>query len=70
MRTYVRMREYGYTVIEHDTERRWIVRERRHETALLDDEMNFFQWAAARYPHERFTVELDPSSLSAAELIH
>jgi hypothetical protein len=61
------VREYGYTVTEHDADRPWIVRDQRHETVRLGDGMSFFQWAAGQYPRERFTVELDPWELSAAD---
>ena len=59
------VREYGYTVSEHDPERRWIVREQRHEKVQLDDDVEFFEWSAARYPQDRYTVQLDPWSLTA-----
>ena len=67
MRTYVPMREYGYTVTEHDPGRPWIVLDQRHERVQLGAGMNFFQWAAGQYPPARFTVTLDPWELSAAE---
>lgn len=60
------MREYGYTVTEHDPDRPWIVRDQRHETVRLDAGMSFFKWAAGQYPQDRFTVELDPWELSPA----
>jgi hypothetical protein len=56
--------EYGYTVSEHDPELRWIVREQRHEKVQLDDDVEFFEWSAARYPQDRYTVQLDPWSLT------
>lgn len=58
------MREYGYTVTEHDPERPWVVRDQRHETVQLADDVPFFQWSTARYPRDRFTVQLDPWSLT------
>ena len=64
VRTYVRAREYGYTVTEHDTERPWIVRDQRHETVRLGDDVQFFEWSAARYPHDRYTVRVDPWELT------
>jgi hypothetical protein len=30
----------------------------------LDEQANFYVWAAQRYPHDRFTVELDPWGLA------
>jgi hypothetical protein len=60
------MREYGYTVTEHDPERPWIVRDQHHETVKLDHGMSFFEWAASQYPREHYTVELDPWELSGA----
>ena len=61
------MREYGYTVTEHDPDRPWIVRDQRHETVKLDYGMSFFERAAGQYPREHFTVELDPWELSVAD---
>jgi hypothetical protein len=43
MRTYVRVREYGYTIAEHDGERPWPVREQRHEIVQLDDDAKFYE---------------------------
>ena len=53
------MQEYSYRVSEHDPERRWIVLEQRHETIQLDHDVEFFEWSAAPYPHERYTVQLE-----------
>lgn len=47
-----------------DPDRPWIVRDQRHETVQLEDDASFCKWAASRYPRERFTVDLDPWSLS------
>ena len=58
------MRKYSYTVSEHDPKRPWIVRDQRHELVQLDDDMEFFEWSAARYPQDRYTVQLDPWSLT------
>jgi hypothetical protein len=58
------VREYGYTVTENDPERPWVVRDQRHETVQLADDVPFFQWSTARYPRDRFTVQLDPWSLT------
>jgi hypothetical protein len=56
--------EYGYTVSEHDPDRPWLVTDQRHETIELEDDTSFTEWAAGRYPRDRYTVELDPWSLS------
>jgi hypothetical protein len=61
------MREYGYTITEHDPDHPWIVRDQRHETVKLDHGINFFAWAAGQYPREHFTIELDPWELSPAD---
>jgi hypothetical protein len=61
------VREYGYTVTEHDPERPWIVHDQRHETVRLDHGMSLFEWAAGQYPRERFTVAFDPWELSASD---
>ena len=61
------VRDYGYTVTEHDPQRPWIVRDQRHESVQLDDDAGFFEWSAARYPHDRFTVQLDPWSLTSMD---
>ncbi|MGZ4303350.1 MAG: hypothetical protein ACXVSL_00575 [Solirubrobacteraceae bacterium] len=58
------MREYGYTVIEHDPARPWVIRGQSHETVQLEEDVPFFEWSAARYPHHRYTVQLDPWSLT------
>jgi hypothetical protein len=58
------VRDYGFTVTEHDPERPWIVHDQRHETVQLDEQANFYVWAAQHYPHDRFTVELDPWGLA------
>lgn len=60
------MREYGYTVTEHDPDRQWIVRDQRHETVKLDHGASFFEWAAGQYPPEHFTVELVPGQATFA----
>jgi hypothetical protein len=59
--------EYGFTVTEHDPDRPWIIRGSEHQTMQLPDGLSFYKWAAQRYPHERFTVELDPWALSPGE---
>jgi hypothetical protein len=61
------VREYGYTVTEHDLQRPWIVLRSRHETVRLAEDVPFFEWSAARYPHDRYTVQLDPWSLTPGD---
>lgn len=58
------VREYSYTVTEHDLERPWIVRGREHQTVRLDDGVEFFEWAQHEWPSRRYTVTLDPWELS------
>jgi hypothetical protein len=54
------VRTWSYTVVEHDPDRPWIVLGQHRETIDLEDGASFHDWAACRYPNERFTVELDP----------
>jgi hypothetical protein len=63
MRTYVRVREYRYTVTEHDLEKPWLVIGQEHRTVRLDDDANFFEWAHRTWPEPRYTVQLDPWQL-------
>jgi hypothetical protein len=56
------MREYGYTVTEHDAERPWIVLASEHQTVALDDGVQFFDWARERWPAPRWSIDLDPTS--------
>jgi hypothetical protein len=56
------VRTWGYTVAEHDPDCPWIVLVQRRETVELEDGESFRDWAARRYPDERFTVELEPWS--------
>lgn len=58
------VREYGYTITEHDPDRPWIVRDQRHEIVQLDDGVEFVQWSQSPYPRDRFTIQLDPWSLT------
>jgi hypothetical protein len=57
------VREYGFTITEHDLERPWVVLGRTHRTITLDDEESFFEWAARNWPGPRWSVELDPWAL-------
>ena len=40
------VREYGFTITEHDPDRPWMVLSSEHHTIKLPDGMNFFAWAA------------------------
>jgi hypothetical protein len=55
------VRDYTFTLTEHDAARPWIVRRQEHRTATLEDDANFFTWAHAQWP--RYTVQLDPWEL-------
>jgi hypothetical protein len=57
------VREFAYTVTEHDPERPWIIRGREHHVVELEDGVEFFAWVAKQWPRERFTVEVDPWQL-------
>jgi hypothetical protein len=50
--------QYGYTVIEHDPERPWIVLMTSHQTVELEDGTSFFEWARNEWPAPRWTVLL------------
>jgi hypothetical protein len=58
------VREYGFTITEHDLERPWIVLGRTHRTITLEDGASFFDWVAENWPAPRWTVELDPWALA------
>jgi hypothetical protein len=58
------VREYGYTLSEHDPDRPWIVRSIEHRTVTLDDGVSFQEWARQNYPAPRWSVEPDPWQLS------
>ena len=58
------MREYRFTLTEHDRKRPWIVRSTEHRTVMLDEEASFFEWASAHWPAPRWKVELDPWQLT------
>lgn len=64
MRTCVRVREVGYTVVQYDRDRPWIVVVQRHETVQLAEDEDFNAWAKARYPEPRFSVQADPWALT------
>ncbi len=58
------MRDFGFTLTEHDPERPWIVVGSEHHTATLEDVGSFFEWAHKRWPAPRWTVELDSWQLA------
>jgi hypothetical protein len=57
------MREYGFTVTEHDPHRPWMVLSSEHRTVKLPDGVEFFSWAREQWPSTRWTVQLDPFQL-------
>lgn len=61
------MREYGYTVTEHDPDRPWLIVNSQHRSISLLDDQGFFDWASSEWPRDRFTVTLDPWALSEGE---
>ena len=58
------VRSFSFTVTEHDPDRPWIVTGVERRTVELEDDVDFFAWAAQRWPAERFTVQLGPWELS------
>lgn len=52
---------YAFTIIEYDPDRPWVLLgEQRRETVDLDDDTEFWPWANAAWPRDRYRVELDP----------
>ena len=47
------MREYGFTVTEHDPDRPWMVLASEHRPIKLPDGMDFFSWAREHWPAPR-----------------
>jgi hypothetical protein len=60
------VREYSFTLTEHDLEHPWIVLGSEHRTITLEDGVGFFEWAREQWPAPRWTIELDPWQLSPA----
>jgi hypothetical protein len=58
------VRSFSFTITEHDPDRPWIVTGVAQRTAELEDDVDFFVWAAERWPADRFTVQIDPWELS------
>lgn len=51
---------YGFTITEHDVAKPWLIVNREHKTAELENGVSFALWAAEHWPASRWTVELDP----------
>jgi hypothetical protein len=60
------LREYGFTITEHDSKRPWLVLASEHRTIKLPDELDFFTWAHEQWPGPRWSVELDPYAAAVA----
>jgi hypothetical protein len=58
------VREYGFTITEHDPDRPWMVLSSEHRTIKLPDGMDFFGWAREQWPAPRWSVQVDPWELS------
>jgi hypothetical protein len=58
------VRSYGFRVIEHDPERPWVIVGSGRHRVELEPDIDFYEWARERWPADRFTVELDPWSLT------
>jgi hypothetical protein len=58
------VRLYGFRVTEHDLERPWVIIASGRHRVELDSDVDFYQWAHEQWPPDRFTVELDPWTLT------
>ena len=58
------LREYTFTITEHDPDRPWIVRGHDRHTVTLEDGVEFFAWAGEQWPAPRWSVQLDPWQLT------
>ena len=58
------MRDFGFSIIEHDPDRPWMVLSTQHRTVKFPDHLAFFAWAAEHWPAPRWTVQLDPWQLA------
>jgi hypothetical protein len=63
---FAHVREYGFTITEHDPDRPWLVLGSEHRTIKLPDGQDFFGWAREGWPSPRWSVELDPWQLGPA----
>jgi hypothetical protein len=59
--TFVRV--ISFSVTEHHPTKPWLVLGTTQHTAQLDDDTDFFSWAAERWPTDRFTVQPAPWQL-------
>jgi hypothetical protein len=60
--TFVRF--YGFRVTEHDPERPWVIVGSGRHRVELEADIDFYEWVREQWPPDRFTVELDPWSLT------
>jgi hypothetical protein len=58
------VRSYGFRVTEHDPERPWVIVGSGRHRVELEAGIDFYEWVREQWPHDRFTVELDPWSLT------
>ena len=58
------VREYRFTLVEHDPSEPWLIVIQEHRSIELDDDVDFFAWARKRWPAPRWMVELDPWQLT------
>jgi hypothetical protein len=58
------VREYRFTITEHDPDRPWIVLSTERRAVKLPDGQEFFAWVHQQWPTSRWTVELDPWQLA------
>ncbi len=57
-------RTYSYALTEHDPNRPWIIRDQQQRAVELEDDENFFEFAAREHPSPRWSVELGPYQLT------
>jgi hypothetical protein len=60
------VREYGFTITEHDLQRPWMVLSSEDRTIKLPDGWDFLIWAREQWPPPRWSIELDPRQLSSS----
>lgn len=58
------VREYSFTITEHDADRPWIVVSSQRRMIKLPDGRDFFTWAHEQWPAPRWSVQLDPWQLA------
>ena len=58
--TFVPTSTHGFTIVERDPGRPWIVLSQQHQTVTLAHGVDFARWAEERWPSSRFEVQLDP----------